>query len=444
MHDLKISHNIHKDEKRGTYYFRLKYYDVTGKRKEISRSGFKMRKDAVQECNRFIDELEGIGKINKLPFDELAKEYLEWYSARRKASSIKALKTHLNNHLLPFFNKADVFEIDTKLIMKFQNKKLKEGYSGEFLKKMHVFLVQILNHAITYHGLEKNVASLVGNFEIESHKRLEYWTLDQFNTFIDAVPSLQHRMFFSLLYWTGCRKGECRALTWNDINWNEGYIHIDKTDYHGTITTTKTKASTRDVYLPDHIMQELKQYQEWYKQHNVYKDFYVLFGTFTKPFSESTIDRWYKTVLDSLGDDIPRIVLHEFRHSHASLLINNGASPMIVASRLGHSSTVEVTTRYGHLYPSTQKEIIHLMDKNRINKFDIEHFSEWNFIISDVQNYAVVVAGDDLTIKEDNKPVAKYHFTLENGTPNIKYATVFKEGLKTKFDNSKKTIDLEG
>lgn len=80
------------------------------------------------------------------------------------------------------------------------------------------------------------------------------------------------------------------------------------------------------------------------------------------------------------------------------------------------------------------------MDKNRINKFDIEYFSEWNFIISNVQNYAVVVAYVDLTIKEDNEPVAKYHFTLEDGTPNIKYATVFKEGLKTKFDNSKTTI----
>ena len=47
-----------------------------------------------------MDELEGIGQINKLPFDKLAQEYLDWYSARRKASSVKSLKTHLNNHLI--------------------------------------------------------------------------------------------------------------------------------------------------------------------------------------------------------------------------------------------------------------------------------------------------------------------------------------------------------
>lgn len=51
-------------------------------------------------------------------------------------------------------------------------------------------------------------------------------------------------------------------------------------------------------------------------------------------------------------------VIHKLRHSHASMLVNHGASPMIIAQRLAHSSTEEVTSRYGHLYPSIQNEII--------------------------------------------------------------------------------------
>ncbi|MDJ1153041.1 site-specific integrase [Macrococcus caseolyticus] len=368
MHDLRLSHNIYKDDKRNTYYFRIKYYDETGKRKEVMRSGFKMRKDAVKECNKYIDELEGIGKINRLPFNELAQEYLEWYSARRKASSTKTLRTHLNNHLLPYFNSVDVFNMDTKMIMKFQTKKLKEELSGEYLKKMHVFLVQILNHAIKYHGLEKNVASIVGNFEIESNKRFNYWTLEQFNTFISYVSNTREKMFFKMLFYTGARKGEIRALTWQDINWDDEYIRIDKTDYNGVVTSPKTKASIRDVYLPTHIMDDLKEYQAWYKANQIYKDNYVVFGSFFKSISDSTIDRWlystYDAIDDALKDDdvtFDRIVIHEFRHSHASLLINHGASPMIVAQRLGHNGINEVTERYGHLYPSTQKDIINLL-----------------------------------------------------------------------------------
>ncbi|OLF28706.1 MULTISPECIES: site-specific integrase [Staphylococcus] len=357
-HDLKISHNIYKDKQRGTYYFRITYYDRTNKRKEIKRSGFKQRKEAVKKCNEIMNELEGIGHINKLPFNELANEYLDWYSARRKSSSVKSLKTHLNNHLIPYFKSIDVFEMTTQDIMKFQNRKLKENHSGEYLKKMHIFIVSLLNHAMKYHGLQNNVASLVGNFEVESNKRFNYWTLDQFNQFYEVLPTLEQKVFFKLLFYSGARKGEVRALTWEDINFKEEYIHINKTDYHGEVTSPKTKAGIRDIYLPTHMMNDLKNYHSWYKEHNMYKDSYVLFGTFFKAFSESKIDRWFTNAYKLLPDDFPRIVIHEIRHSHASLLINHGASLMVIAQRLGHSSIEEVSTRYGHLYPSTQKEIV--------------------------------------------------------------------------------------
>ncbi|WP_210124115.1 MULTISPECIES: tyrosine-type recombinase/integrase [unclassified Staphylococcus] len=363
-HDLKLSHNIYKDAKRGTYYFRITYYDKTNTRKEIKRTGFKQRKEAVKACYAYMDELEGIGQINKLPFDKLVEEYIDWYTARRKSSSVKALKTHTNNHLVPYFKSMDVFNMTTQDIMKFQNKKMKESHSGEYLKKMHVFLVSILNHAMKFHDLKQNVASLVGNFEIETQKRLNYWTLEQFNQFYDILPTIQQKLFFKLLFMSGARKGEIRALTWEDVNFDDDYIHINKTDYHGEVTAPKTKAAIRDIYLPTHMMDDLQNYLTWYKENNIYKDNYVLFGTFFKAFSESTIDRWFTNALKILDDELPdgetfpRIVIHSFRHSHASMLVNAGASLMIIAQRLGHSSIDEVSSRYGHLYPSTQKEIV--------------------------------------------------------------------------------------
>ena len=59
------------------------------------------------------------------------------------------------------------------------------------------------------------------------------------------------------------------------------FIHINKTDYHG-VTAPKTKAAIRDIYLPVHMMNDIKEYLKWYKENNVYKDDYVLFGTFFK------------------------------------------------------------------------------------------------------------------------------------------------------------------
>lgn len=107
--------------------------------------------------------------------------------------------------------------------------------------------------------------------------------------------------------------------------------------------------------MPNHMVDDLQVYLGWYKDNNVYKSKYVLFGTFLKAYSEGTIDRWFNNTLKNLDDALPecetfpRIVIHEI----ASMLVNAGASPMIIAQRLGHSSTEEVTSRYGHLYPST-------------------------------------------------------------------------------------------
>ncbi len=56
-HDLKLSHNIYKNTERGTYYFRIKYYDETNTRQEIKRMGFSQRKEAVKKCNELLDEL---------------------------------------------------------------------------------------------------------------------------------------------------------------------------------------------------------------------------------------------------------------------------------------------------------------------------------------------------------------------------------------------------
>ena len=103
---------------------------------------------------------------------------------------------------------------------------------------MHVYLVSLLNHAMKFYDLNQNVASLVGNFEIESQKRLNYWTLDQFNQFYEALATQQQS--YSLNYCSTLgRKGEIRALTWCDINYDDEFIHINKTDYHGEVTALK-------------------------------------------------------------------------------------------------------------------------------------------------------------------------------------------------------------
>jgi integrase len=90
------------------------------------------------------------------------------------------------------------------------------------------------------------------------------------------------------------------------------------------------------------------------------KSTYVVFGEFHDSISTTTLDRRYATYIKKAN--VKRILLHEFRHSHASYLINKGVSPLVVAQRLGHSDVSTTLNTYSHLYPSKQAEAVAFME----------------------------------------------------------------------------------
>ncbi|MGK0577456.1 tyrosine-type recombinase/integrase [Macrococcus capreoli] len=354
---------FYEDKKRKTYYAKFSYIDEFGKRKYILKRGFKRRKDAKAFEDDFFIALEEGEHVKGLPFSKLADEYLEHYKARRKVSSYKTAYNIFKNHLLPYFHNKDVYELKPIDIKRFQDKKMTEGFSPNYLEKFQNFLSAMLAYAQKYHNLERNVARMAGGFEAPKPKALDFWYVEEFNTFAAAIEDIKHLTFFTLLFYGGFRKGELRAICWNDIDFDNKSIDINKTDYNGNVTTPKTAGSIRRVDMPANCMNLLKQYLEHYKLTQIYKDDYVVFGEAYRSISDSTIDRWYEKYIKLSGIK-HRIKLHGFRHSHASYLINLGAQPHIIAQRLGHSDVSLVLNVYGHLYPSTQKAIIDIIEKD--------------------------------------------------------------------------------
>lgn len=357
---------IYKDKKLGTYYVQLSYTDENGNRKHVKKRGFKKRKDALEFETDFFIKLEGgdeEGLEKGMPFSVLAEEFLIHYKSRRKESSYKTALNIFNNHLIPYFNRKDIHTLKPIDIKRFQDKKMLDGYSANYLEKFQNFLSAVLAYAQKYHDLERNVARVAGRFETPKPKALDYWEVEEFNIFTSAIGDIKHLTFFTLLFYGGFRKGELRAIRWNDVSFENKTINITKTDYNGLITTPKTNGSIRIVDMPSNCMSLLEDYYEHYKATQIYKDDYVVFGEAYRSISDSTIDRWYEKYIN-LSKIKHRIKLHGFRHSHASYLINLGAQPHIVAQRLGHSDVSLVLNVYGHLYPSTQRAIIDIIEKD--------------------------------------------------------------------------------
>ncbi len=132
-----------------------------------------------------------------------------------------------------------------------------------YLKTIHNQLSAIFNHACRFYNLPKNPARTVGNMGKEESKEVEFWTVDEFNKFVEAVEDKPYlSCAFKILFWGGLRLGEMLALTVKDfdfesntININKSYQRIDRKD---VITSPKTPKAVRVVSMPKAVMEEMQ------------------------------------------------------------------------------------------------------------------------------------------------------------------------------------------
>ncbi|PGM87692.1 tyrosine-type recombinase/integrase [Bacillus cereus] len=351
---------IYKDDKRGTYYFVVRVRQFDGTLKQVKRRGFKTKKEAREAEAKMLVEKE---TNSSLTFTQVADSYFDWYSQRRKQSSITTVKNTIYHHLINEFGNMKVDRITAKHIMDYQNKII-HTYSADSLKRIHTVLSAVFNFAIKFHGLTGNPARIAGNFEIESNKRMNFWEFEEFKKFIEVVDDPMYRAFFSTLYYSGARKGELLALTWADIDFEEKSININKTDYNRQITKPKTRSSNRIIMLSSHVMNLLTTLKKTAIKKAPVKLDYVVFGEFYNSIATTTLDKRYLKYINL--SDVKKILLHEFRHSHASYLINKGVNPLVVAQRLGHSNVATTLNTYSHLYPSKQAEVVAFMENDLV------------------------------------------------------------------------------
>lgn len=330
-----------------------------------------------EECakaeSKFI--LKNENPINKR-FDLIAEEYFDDLKKYRKESSIESYINAYNNHIYPYFKSSYINSINTLDIKNWTEKVEKTGFKVMYLNKIYSILKSIFDYAIKNYGLDYNPVAAVGRFKEKKEikpddKKIRYITKDEFDKFIEVVDDPLWHTFFMTLYYTGARKGELLALTWNDIDFNSNEIIINKTLYtkiKGKITITPTKNYiNRKIKMSKTLKEELYSYYLKQKQYTDFKESWFIFnGSTYLPLT--TIDRYKHKYFIKSG--IHEITIHEFRHSHVSLLINeyikSGQTDttkffLMMSNRMGHSIEVMQKT-YMHLFPSVQNEIIDLLD----------------------------------------------------------------------------------
>ncbi|HEL2730566.1 TPA: tyrosine-type recombinase/integrase [Streptococcus suis] len=353
---------------------------ITLKQRRLVRKGYKTKKEAT-EAEHYLRSVElkerfyG-AKISVSMLYELLKE--EDSINCRKISYINTQDNNYNRHIKDYFSKVDnVGKLTYEDIYQFREhlKQKVAQNSNKPLNTNTINKIMILLKKIFDVGLRKgyyatNPVKLLKKLPIDKTK-MQFWTVEEFQRFLTLFEPEEYniKLLFTVLFFTGLRLGEALALTWQDIDFSSNTIHITKSIYVNKgishISTTKTKAGTRRIIINKKLSQELQHWQEHQKH---------LLGQFTSDsltlqvfqsnpltITKNAIEKQYKKILER-DDTLKKIRIHDFRHSHASLLINQGEDYLVVKERLGHASITTTIDTYSHLYPSKQKALADKLD----------------------------------------------------------------------------------
>lgn len=172
---------------------------------------------------------------------------------------------------------------------------------------------------------------------------------------------------FEMLYYCGLRRGECRGLQWSNIDWKNKQLSITKqansvkdSQKYYELTPPKTSISIRALPLTDILYNDLVNLYNEKKKYYGFNDKWFVFGELD-PLTFGMMHRINKRIAENA--DIRRIPLHSFRHSYASLLINNNANIAVVSQFLGHSSIEETLDTYTHMHKDKLYVAINTINK---------------------------------------------------------------------------------
>ena len=343
---------VFKDKDRNTFYVKCYYTDYTGAKKQKLKRGFALQRDAKEWERNFLEKVQGTPDIT---LQALYEAYIEDKSHRLKASSIQMKKRLIKKHILPHFKDRPINQITAADIRAWQNKLIAEDYSGPYLSNIHVALSSVFTYAVQYYNLPYNPCSRAGSMGKKS-RSINFWTLSEFNQVLKCVDDIIDQTALKLLFYSGIRLGEFRALTYGDLDFNGNTITINKNmqivDRKEIVYTPKSENGTRLITMPDAIMDDLEAYCG--KIYGICDDDRL----FT--FKPHRIRKCMSNSSAIAG--VKNIRIHDLRHSHVSLLIELGFTPYLISERIG--DTVQMVNEvYGHLYPNKHIEVANKLNK---------------------------------------------------------------------------------
>ncbi len=342
---------------------------LDGKKHKKFSKAYKTEAEAKRAEKEYLKMSEVFEGDMNMTFKEL---YTKYYEVQKDIVRYSTLKTYRDRiKYIGMFDKVKLKDMDAIHYQKWRAEMMKVDISNSYKNEIQKFLKIVINWAVKTYGFNMN--KFYGRMEpftsaSDIKKEMDFYTLDEFNQFISSAPNLQIKCMYETLYYCGLRRGEARGLQWKDVNWIDKRLSVTKQAVtHGSenstyyeLTKPKTQKSNRILPIAEILFRDLKQLYEEQKQFAEFNDEWFIFGNF---IPITFYQMRHKNIEIARDANIKRIRLHDFRHSCASLLINNNANIAVVSQFLGHASIEETLDTYTHMFKDKLECVVNTINK---------------------------------------------------------------------------------
>lgn len=356
------------------YMFDVGPDPATGKRRRRSRSGFKTQREATRAMREAMRAVElGVTAPGETP--SLAAFVVEWLAGRRaslRPSTWASYKDVLEGRVVPRLGALRLDRVTAKHVADMlvdltehggRDPRRGPGLSAKTVRYTLSVLGFALADAVKRGLIPKNPVQHVDQPRA-AKKEMRWCNVDEARTFLNYTADDRFSALWILALTTGMRRGELLGLKWDDIDFHAGRLAVRRTlvtvEYRITWSEPKTAASRRVVALDPATIAALRQHGARQLEERMaigagYLDEKIVFAAVARePLHPDTVTKHFDRLVARAG--VPKIRLHDLRHTAATLMLEQGVPLKAVTERLGHSSTQITSDVYQHVGEQMQDD----------------------------------------------------------------------------------------
>jgi len=305
--------------------------------------------------------------------DQTVAQYLERWLAEAVRHSVRP-NTYVNyelcvRRLLPHLGRVRLRALAPEHIQHALGKLLDRGLSARTVRQVHMVLRSSLKQAILWRVMASNPSDAVKAPRTE-RKEMRTLNEDEVKRFLAVTVGTRHHSLWIFLVTTGVRLGEALALRWSDIDFVEGRATIRRSlqrqrGVARAFVEPKSSRGRRTVPFPPETLAVLEAHRndldrERHWVGDQWQDNDLVFPSpVGRPRDMAYLSFTFHRGLKRAG--LPRLRVHDLRHTAATHLLNKGVHPKVVQDLLGHSTIAITLDTYSHVMPGLAKEASSLM-----------------------------------------------------------------------------------